>query len=132
METKDKIEYWLDLAEYDIEVADSLFNAKKYLYVGYFCHLIIEKTIKAYYWYKLEDEPPYSHNLMLLSNKSKLIHKMSAEQIFLLNTLMPLNIEARYPKDKEILYEQLTEDKISDILNNTKDMQRWLKNLIIY
>lgn len=131
MDTKEKIEYWLELADYDIEVAQSLYNSKKYLYVGYFCHLIIEKTIKAYYWYITGTEPPYTHNLLLLSNKSELLKLMSNENVELLNILMPLNIEARYPKDKNVLFEQLTKSRIYNILSKTIDLNEWIKKLII-
>lgn len=36
MDYKEKIKYWLELADYDSEVAESLFATGKYLYVGYF------------------------------------------------------------------------------------------------
>jgi HEPN domain-containing protein len=132
MNENTKIEYWLELAEYDIEVALSLFQSKKYLYVGFFCHLIIEKTLKAYFWYKMKSDPPFSHNLLLLADKSGLINELSEDNVNLLNKLMPLNIEGRYPTDKQLLSQQLTESIINDILNNTLDLQKWIKNLIKY
>ncbi|MBM2816046.1 MAG: hypothetical protein HW421_2808 [Ignavibacteria bacterium] len=130
MDEVEKIEYWLDLAEYDLGVAESLFRDKKYLYVGFFCHLIIEKTLKAYYWYKLKSEPPFTHNLVLLADKSGLITELTDEQIRFLNMLIPLNIDGRYPSDKQLLMQQLTEDRIIDILNQTKSLQKWIKGLI--
>jgi HEPN domain-containing protein len=132
MDNKNKIEYWLALAEYDIEVALSLLQSKKFLYVGFFCHLIIEKTIKAYFWYILNSEPPFSHNLIYLAEKYGLIEELNPEFIGLLNVLMPLNIEGRYPTDKQLLVQQLTETRINDIFNKTISLQKWIKELIKY
>lgn len=132
MDEKTKIEYWLELADYDIEVAQSLLNSKKYLYVGFFSHLIIEKTLKAYFWYKNRAEPPYSHNLMLLADKTGLLEIISEDNKLLLNKLMPLNIEGSNPSDKQLLNQQLTESRVSEILKQTIEMQKWIKELLIF
>ena len=132
MDADEKVKYWLDLAEYDIEIAESLNKLKKYLYVGFFCHLIIEKTIKAYFWFKVKSDPPYTHNLQLLASKSGLSDLMSEVNINFLNKLMPLNIEGRYPSDKELLMKRLDEKTVNEILNNTIELQKWIKALIKY
>lgn len=106
-----------------------MLTAKKYLYVGYFCHLIIEKVIKAYYWYSVHQEPPFTHNLILLANRSGLISLLDEEQKKVLNTLMPLNIEARYPSDKRMLLQQLTQERTEDIFMKTKELYKWIKSL---
>ncbi|MDR0845826.1 MAG: HEPN domain-containing protein [Tannerella sp.] len=38
----EKVKYWVDLADYDIETADSMLREKRYLYVGFMCHQVIE------------------------------------------------------------------------------------------
>ena len=43
----DKIQYWLDLAQYDLDTAQAMLETKRYLYVGFMCHQVIEKTLKA-------------------------------------------------------------------------------------
>lgn len=45
----------------------------------------------------------------------------------LLEKLMPLNIEARYPKYKEQLLKSLTQEKCEAILKETKELQKWIK-----
>mgnify|MGYP000545818622 FL=1 len=47
---KEKVNYWLELAEYDISTVKSLFRSKKFLYFAFLCHLTIEKSLKAFYW----------------------------------------------------------------------------------
>lgn len=33
-----RVQYLIDLAEYDLETASSLLKSKRYLYVGFMCH----------------------------------------------------------------------------------------------
>jgi HEPN domain-containing protein len=40
-------EYWLDMAEYDIESAKVMQKGGRYLYVGFLCHIMAEKSLKA-------------------------------------------------------------------------------------
>jgi hypothetical protein len=41
--------------------------------------------------------------------------------------LEPLNIEARYPSHKKRLLKSLTENKCVEIIENTKELQKWIK-----
>lgn len=34
----EKVAYWLDLAEYDLETAMAMLETKRFLYVGFMCH----------------------------------------------------------------------------------------------
>lgn len=88
--------------------------------------------LKAYFWFKLKKEPPFSHNLLLLLKLTDLLDKLSDEQKEIITILMPLNIEARYPSDKQLLFKELTEVKVAQILTNTKKLAKWIKNLIKY
>jgi len=47
MDNSEKIEYWLELADYDLDAAKVMLNGEKYLYVAFMCHQTIEKAIKA-------------------------------------------------------------------------------------
>ncbi len=44
----DKVAYWVDIANEDLEVAEDLYITKRWLYVAFMCHQVIEKTLKAY------------------------------------------------------------------------------------
>jgi HEPN domain-containing protein len=105
---EDRIQYWIDLADYDLETAKAMRQTQRYLYVGFMCHQAIEKILKAYYVKVLSEHPPRSHNLTLLAEKSDIIHELSDNQRNILLTLEPLNIEARYPSQKERLLKSLT------------------------
>ena len=43
----ERIEYWLELADYDLQTAKVMLTGERYLYVGFMCHQTIEKAIKA-------------------------------------------------------------------------------------
>lgn len=58
----DKVKYWLDIADYDMGTAEAMLAAGRWLYVGFMCHQVIEKTLKAYWNSKRDDDPPYIHN----------------------------------------------------------------------
>ncbi|MDR1321409.1 MAG: HEPN domain-containing protein [Gracilibacteraceae bacterium] len=39
----ERVEYWLELADYDFETAKAMLQTKRYLYVGFMRHQAIEK-----------------------------------------------------------------------------------------
>ena len=129
MNAAEKSKYWLDLSDYDLETAEAMFKTKRWLYVGFMCHQTIEKVLKGYWCAKQPDnDPPYQHNLIRLVEGAGLLHALSEEQMDIIDELMPLNIEARYPSYKEQLEKAMTPDKCREIINNTKDLQQWIKN----
>ena len=43
------------------------------------------------------------------------------------SSLLPLNVEARYPKEKEKLLKSLNLQKCNEILLNTEGLLEWIK-----
>lgn len=105
-----------------------MLTTRRYLYVGFMCHQTIEKILKAY-WCKCSDEIPLKiPSLSRLGEKTGLNSKFSEEQLDLIDKLEPLNIEARYPSYKERLMKSLNEEYCIWLLNQTKELQQWIKN----
>ena len=123
----DKAEYWLELADEDMSVAKVLLDTKKYLYSGFFCHLIAEKAIKAIVANITSEVPPKTHDLIRLAERGGIHDDLTESQLNLLETLNPLNIEARYPEHKERIAKMLTPEKTADILNETEKFLCWIK-----
>lgn len=121
------IKYWIGLSNYDLETANAMLETKRFLYVGFMAHQTIEKILKAYIVKIIGDVPPYTHNLLFLAEKTGLKNDFSENQLALLEKLMPLNIEARYPSYKEELLKSLTHEKCRAILKETKELQKWIK-----
>lgn len=130
MDIENKISYWIDMAGYDLDTARAMLETGRYLYVGFMCHQVIEKVLKAYYWNSIQDEPPYTHNLLLLADRSDILKNLNDNMQNFLNRLMPLNIQARYPQDKEELLKILTGRVCQDLLKQTEDLFVWIKQLL--
>ena len=124
----DRVPYWIDLADYDIETAETLYNGGRWLYVAFMCHQAIEKTLKAYWCDTLDADPPYIHNLNRLVEGTGLDHEMTEAQLDIIETLVPMNIQARYPEYKEQLAQMLTKERCRMIIDQTKQLQQWIKN----
>jgi HEPN domain-containing protein len=122
----DKVAYWLDIADEDRGVAEDLYNAKRWLYVAFMCHQVIEKTLKAYWNAVREDEPPYVHNHRRLAEGSGLYAEMSEEQRRFLGQISNMNIQARYPEYKTGIALSLNAEKCREIVDETKQMQQWI------
>ena len=124
----DKVKYWIELADYDFDTAQAMFETKRFLYVGFMCHQVIEKMLKAY-WSNVWEEPALKiHSLSRLAEKSGLDKEMSEEQTDFIDALEPLNIEARYPSYKERLMRTLTEERCKELIKQTDELRLWIKS----
>jgi HEPN domain-containing protein len=125
----ERVKYWLELADYDIETAMAMLQTKRYLYVGFMCHQTIEKAIKAIIARDCaKDEiPPKIHDLSRLAIRAKLIDTMSETQQDFIEELNPLNIEARYPEYKEQITQTLTPQRCKSIIARTEELLCWIK-----
>ncbi|MFP4047504.1 MAG: HEPN domain-containing protein [Bacteroidales bacterium] len=90
-----QIKYWINSSESDIETAELLLNNKKILHGLFFCHLAVEKAIKAHVVKNTLEVPPRTHNLLFLSEKAKI--QWSEDQEIFLGILMKYQLEGRYP-----------------------------------
>ena len=128
-ESNDKIEYWMEIADYDIETAKAMLNTGRYLYVGFMCHQVIEKSLKAIIARDCVDDeiPPKIHNLQKLAERAKVFGKMTEEQKVILRKLNPLNVEARYPEYKKQIAANLNEDTCQELVIETEGLLCWIK-----
>jgi len=124
----DKVNYWKDLSDYDLETATAMLNSKRFLYVGFMCHQTIEKVFKAYYSKLTSDIAPFSHSLSYIAKKGEFYDIFSEDQQNFIDQLEPLNIEARYPSHKERLLKSLTYVKCKELIEKTQQMQQWIKS----
>jgi len=126
---KESVVYWLELADYDFETARAMLDTGRYLYVGFMCHQVIEKALKAVIAKDLPrgEIPPKMHDLDKLALIARVSTEFSKEQQDFIDALNPLNIESRYPEYKRQLAAVLTKPKCEDILTETKELLCWIK-----
>jgi HEPN domain-containing protein len=130
MTNEEKVKYWIDLSDRDLDTAEWLIKGGHNLYAGFMCHQAVEKILKGYFTKMEEDTPPFTHNLKELAVKTGLYDLMSNEQKAFINALNPLNIEARYPEYKNKIAQTMTEEVAQDILTSTKELVQWIKQKI--
>ncbi|MFA4852445.1 MAG: HEPN domain-containing protein [Bacteroidales bacterium] len=123
MDIKKQIEYWINTADDGLNTAELLIANKKYLHGLFFCHLCIEKGLKAHIVRCTNQIPPKLHSLSRLLTKTDL--KLSDDDMKLTDTLMIYQLEGRYPEYYPIAPSPDISDKI---LIETKSLFLCLKN----
>lgn len=122
IDIKKQIAYWTKGAEDDLLTADILIREKRILHGLFFCHLVIEKAIKAHIVKNSEEVAPRSHNLIYLSEKADLVFDSETE-IFL-GILMKYQLQGRYPDFNPVLPDI---SSVNKYFEKTKTLLQWLK-----
>jgi HEPN domain-containing protein len=116
-----QISYWISGAKEDLESAEILINKKRILHGLFFCHLAIEKALKAHVVKITNDIAPRSHNLIYLAEKGKVL--FDENDVIFLGILMKYQLQGRYPDYNPRVPEEL---KARDYLIKTKNLLKWL------
>ena len=66
------IDYWLNSANHDLDVAETLFQNEKYDWCLFIAHLVLEKTLKAFYVKNRGKLPPRIHDLVRMADMAKI------------------------------------------------------------
>lgn len=117
-----QIDYWFYSAFDDLESAKVLIANKRFLQGLFFCHLVIEKAIKAIVVKITSDIAPRSHNLLYLSEIAGLT--FAEEDEIFLGILMKYQLQGRYPDYQPAI---TNEERVSDYLRKTENLLLWLK-----
>lgn len=88
---------WLNMVEYDIKTANTMFKTGRYVYVIFMCHLAIEKALKAVVCEETNKVPPKTHDLIYLINLGKI--KLSGDLLDFVGIINNAGIIMRYPED---------------------------------
>jgi len=123
--------YWVQEAKEDLITAGALLKTKRYLECCFFCHLSVEKLLKAIIEKKTQGVPPKSHNLIFLARKSGILNQMDEPIKQLIADLQPFNIEGRYPEDRRKLLSSTPVNTFHDIYNRTQEGIEWLEKKFI-
>jgi HEPN domain-containing protein len=110
-----QIEYWRSSAISNLETAEILVASGKYIEGMFFCHLCIEKILKALVVKQTCNIPAKTHDLFHLVDISKIV--ITDDQIGFMQILMKYQLEGRYP---EYYPKAPSPVKIAEYLNETK------------
>ncbi len=126
MTPREKVEHWLDIAEYDLETAAAMQQSGRYLYTVFMCQQAIEKLLKAIHIHQQGKESPRTHNLIYLVGLLNLPHQ--AEYLQTMTNLTTHYIEGRYPAYKQKLSRLLDKKTAQTFLRETQEIFKWLKS----
>ncbi len=122
---KDSINNWIKSSNYDFRTAEHMLKTGRYIYVLFMCHLAAEKLLKALYEAVLREIPPKTHNLIYLSKSIGL--EIPENHLRTLESLNDLSIVTRYPEDMDSLVKAFKKERVSEYLNRTEALLKWLK-----
>lgn len=125
MENSVRHEEWFFQSDYDLETAVDMFKSGRNVYCIFMCHLSLEKALKGLLIKKTGEFPSKSHSLTFFVDKIGLeMNDNYFEFLFMLNKV---SIPTRYPDDLKKLFSEYTFERTESILNQTKELQLWIK-----
>ena len=125
MTPQEKVEHWLDIAEYDLETAEAMQNSGRYLYTVFMCQQALEKLLKAIYIQKKGEEAPRTHNLIHLFELVDLAKNV--EYLKIMGQLNAYYIKGRYPVYKQKLSQLLDPKGSQNYLKQSQEIFQWLR-----
>lgn len=121
---KKALNYWKKSAEEDFLTAQALLTAKRNLGCLFFCHLAIEKILKALHVAKKNSAPPLVHDLVNLAKQLDLNIQDTEED---LREISRFNVTARYDDYKFSMYKRADDDFTKKYFVKAKEIYQWLK-----
>ena len=125
--TEQQLKYkeWFFQSDYDLETAQQMLQSGRNIYCIFMCHLSLEKALKGLFIKHLNEIPPKLHALVYFVNKIQLV--LSEEHLLFVKKIDNLSIVTRYPEDLRAMITLYTRKQTTDIYEQTKAIQQWLK-----
>lgn len=119
-----QVAYWIDSAEHDLEVAESLFANEKYDWCLFIAHIVLEKILKGFYVKNKDEFPPRTHDLVKLVDMAGL--DVDDKTVEFLDSVNTFNISIRYPDEKFKFYKLCTRNFAAENFTRIKEIRKWL------
>lgn len=117
--------YYQESSLNDFKVAKKLFDNEEFGYCLFFCHLALEKSLKAIMVARTDAPALYTHSLLRLSELAQLA--LTAQQIENLKTITKFNIAGRYEDEKWEFRKLATKKYTQKYFIITKELLLWLR-----
>ena len=128
MKKEETIKHWFKSAKKDKQAAKVLLENKRYYHCLFFCHLFLEKALKALVIKKADQAPPWTHDLLKLARAAKLSLSLSLKKDF--QKINSFNIKARYNDIKLEFYKKATKKYTEKYFQRCQEIYQWLKKQI--
>ena len=120
-----QVAYWQTGAEEELINAGIMIENERLLAGLLFCHLCIEKMLKAIVVKKTEAHPARTHNLLWLAETALVVFDEKQEHF--ISILQVYQLEGRYPDN--FPYEPDIK-KANEYLEHTKILYKWLREML--
>ena len=119
---------WAERAQYDLDTADVMFKAGRYLYVLFCCQQAVEKVLKALIVKRTGELPPRIHNLPRLAEVAGLetVH----EQVRFMGELSSYYIQSRYPEEMKAMGSAVSQELAREVLGKTEQTITWVLSIL--
>lgn len=117
---------WRHLAQYDIETAEAMLRAGRWMYVLFCCQQAAEKMLKGLVAARTGDLPPRTHNLMRLAEEAGLGPDQTTARK--LRQLTAYYIHSRYPDEVQVLASEADSHLARDVLRDTQEVLQWIES----
>ncbi len=117
--------FWIKQSDKDWRVTKGLFGLGHYAHALFFCHLSLEKLLKAIVVQETKKQSPYTHDLLALTQTSGINPSKAQEKQ--LNEITAFNVRARYDDVKYLFYKKATKKYTEKYIEFTKQLRLWLK-----
>lgn len=121
----DPVENWRKSSRYDLRAASQMLRGGYHIYTIFFCHLAVEKMLKAVTEKVSGKTPPKTHNLRYLLERAGL--KPPQDMFESIGALSDLSIPTRYPLDLESNSKTYTKERAKEYLRRAKEAVRWIE-----
>lgn len=121
-------EQWVERAQYDLDTADAMFKAGRFLYVLFCCQQAIEKALKAVIVRKTGELPPRIHNLLRLAEVAGI--ESGQKQTHLLTRLSSYYIQSRYPEEIREASAMITQELAREVLGTTEQTVKCVLSIL--
>jgi len=128
MDRNELIQYWIKSSDEDSTAVEHLFQSGDYSWALFIAHLTVEKLLKAYYVITVDENVPFTHNLIAISKKTTI--DLTDDKMTLLSDITSFNIAARYEDYKESFRKKCTKEFTEMYLIKIREINLWIKSLI--
>ena len=118
---------WFRQADYDMDTARAMFDAGRYFYAAFMCHLSIEKALKGVFLSKLNEVPPRTHSLVYLLTRIGAAPPLNLGRF--LARLDEASVATRYPETLEAVQRDFAAPRVAQVLADGREALAWIRTL---
>ncbi len=124
----DKPQVWIDGAGEALRIAEQLLDSGRHLWAIFFCHLAIEKMLKAAVIEKTGELAPKTHNLRFLVGLAGL--PTDGPHFEFISVLSDVSVPTRYPEDFGHSLTGYSQEVAKEYLTRAREAIDWIKTFV--